>query len=96
MPTYVRFAAMIATSTVAMFGLMYLNTYQLDHVFFSEMRTYMAFVMGATMAVIMLGFMLNMHTNRKANIGIFLGASSSLPSRSTSSEARRQSMMSLT
>ena len=29
---------MIATSTVVMFGLMYLNMYQLDHVFFSETR----------------------------------------------------------
>lgn len=32
---YSRFAAMIATSTAVMFGLMYLNTYALDHVFFS-------------------------------------------------------------
>ncbi len=61
---YVKFAAMIATSTVAMFGLMYLNTYALDHVFFSEARTYMAFVMGATMAIIMLSFMLKMYTNK--------------------------------
>lgn len=38
MPMYAKFAAMIATSTVAMFGLMYLNTYQIDHVFFSETR----------------------------------------------------------
>jgi hypothetical protein len=30
--SYIRFGAMIATSTVAMFALMYLNTYALDHV----------------------------------------------------------------
>jgi uncharacterized protein (DUF305 family) len=71
---YGRFAAMIATSTVAMFGLMYLNTYQLDHVAFSETRTYMALVMGATMAVIMLAFMLKMHTNRRVNLAIFAGS----------------------
>lgn len=71
---YARFGAMIATSTVAMFGLMYLNTYQLDHVFFSETRTYMALVMGATMAVIMLSFMRGMYSNRRANIGIYSGA----------------------
>jgi hypothetical protein len=35
---YARFGMMIATSTVVMLGLMYLNTYQLDHVFFSETR----------------------------------------------------------
>jgi uncharacterized protein (DUF305 family) len=74
MKMYARFGAMIATSTVAMLGLMYLNTYQVDHVFFSETRTYMALVMGATMAVIMLAFMLKMHTNRRANIGIFVGS----------------------
>ncbi|PXW67390.1 hypothetical protein C7451_13112 [Blastomonas natatoria] len=32
--TYTRFLAMIATSTVVMFGLMYLNTYALDHIFY--------------------------------------------------------------
>ena len=70
MNPYLKFAAMIATSTLAMFGLMYLNTYASDHVFFSETRTYMAFVMGATMAVIMLVYMLNMYKNKFANIAI--------------------------
>jgi FlaA1/EpsC-like NDP-sugar epimerase len=69
---YARFAAMIATSTVVMFGLMYLNTYQLDHVTFSETRTYMAVLMGATMAIIMLAFMLSMYKNRRVNLGIFI------------------------
>ena len=71
---YSRFAAMIATSTVVMFGLMYLNTYALDHVYFSETRVYMALLMGGTMAVIMLGFMLNMYKNRRVNLGIFTGS----------------------
>lgn len=71
---YGRFAAMIATSTVVMLGLMYLNTYELDHVFFSETRAYMSLVMGAAMACIMLAFMLKMHTNRLMNIGIFVGS----------------------
>lgn len=74
MSQYVRFAAMIATSTVAMFGLMYLNTYQTGHVFFSETRVYMAFVMGACMAVIMLTFMLGMHKKRGVNIGIYVAS----------------------
>ncbi len=46
---------MIVTSTVVMFVLMYLNTYSLDHIYWSETRAYMALVMGATMALIMLG-----------------------------------------
>jgi hypothetical protein len=66
---------MIAVATVVMLGLMYLNTYSLDHLFFSETRAYMALVMGATMAVIMLGFMLSMYTNRQVNIGIVVGSS---------------------
>jgi hypothetical protein len=74
MMKYSRFAAMVATSTVVMFGLMYLNTYALDHVYFSETRAYMALVMGATMAVIMLAFMLAMYTDRRINIAIAVGS----------------------
>lgn len=74
MKHYAKFGAMIATSTVVMFGLMYLNTYALDHIFFSETRAYMALLMGATMAVIMLGFMLGMYKNRRVNLCIFLGS----------------------
>jgi uncharacterized protein (DUF305 family) len=74
MHSYARFGAMIATSTLVMFGLMYLNTYQLDHVFFSETRAYMALVMGATMSIIMLGFMQGMYKNQRVNLGIFSGS----------------------
>lgn len=74
MNKYAKFGLMILTSTVVMFGLMYLHTYQLDHIFFSETRFYMALVMGATMAVIMLTFMLGMYTNRAANVAIFVGS----------------------
>lgn len=74
MNKYARFGAMIATSTIVMYGLMYLNTYQLDHVFFSETRAYMALIMGATMSIIMLGFMGGMYTNRRVNLGIFAGS----------------------
>ena len=71
---YARFGAMIATSTVAMFGLMYLNTYALDHVFFSETRLWMALYMGAAMAVIMLAYMLGMYASRALNVAIFASA----------------------
>jgi uncharacterized protein (DUF305 family) len=72
--SYWRFAAMIATSTAVMYGLMYLNTYAIEHVSWSQTRAWMALVMGATMAVIMLGFMLGMYRNRRLNIAIFAGA----------------------
>jgi uncharacterized protein (DUF305 family) len=74
MNVYRKFFLMIATSTVIMFGLMYLNTYELDHVFFSETRAYMALIMGATMAAIMLLFMLGMYKDRKINTMIFIGS----------------------
>jgi hypothetical protein len=56
--SYWRFAAMIATSTLVMFGLMYIHTYIWDHAYFSETRAWMALLMGAVMAIIMLVFML--------------------------------------
>jgi len=72
MNSYVRFATMIAVSTVVMLGLMYLNTYEMDHVFFSETRAFMAIVMGATMAAIMLGFMLKMYPRPGLNAAILV------------------------
>ena len=71
---YGRFVAMIATSTVVMFGLMYFNTYALEHVYFSQTRMWMALYMGAAMAVVMLAFMLGMYRSRRANAAIFAGA----------------------
>lgn len=69
--SYTRFAAMIGTSTLVMFALMYLNTYAWGHIFFSETRSYMALYMGAAMAVVMLSFMLGMYTSRRANLAIY-------------------------
>lgn len=72
--SYGRFAGMIAASTTVMFALMYLNTFAWDHVRWSETRFYMAFLMGAAMALIMLGFMLSMYRNTTLNIGIAAAA----------------------
>ena len=68
--SYVRFGVMITTATIVMYGLMYLNTYALDHVWFSQTRVWMAILMGAVMAIIMLSFMLNMYKNNRINIAI--------------------------
>ncbi|MGE0372940.1 MAG: DUF305 domain-containing protein [Gammaproteobacteria bacterium] len=72
--SYWRFAAMIATSTVVMYGLMYLNTYAWEQVFWSETRAWMALIMGSIMSVIMLGFMLGMYKRRAVNLAIFGGS----------------------
>lgn len=72
---YVRFAAMIGTSMVAMFLLTYLNSYEiLGHARFSETRLFMTLIMGAAMMVIMLSFMLGMYRDAKANAAIYIGA----------------------
>ncbi|ANW00870.1 DUF305 domain-containing protein [Bradyrhizobium icense] len=70
--SYGRFAAMIAASTVMMFGLMYLNTFSADHIWYSQTRAWMALLMGAVMAVVMLSFMWSMYKSRTANVAILV------------------------
>ncbi len=65
---------MVGISTVAMFALMYFNTYELDHVFFSETRFYMALMMGAVMAAIMLVAMWRMFPRTGLNAAIVAGS----------------------
>ena len=59
---------------IVMFGLMYLNTFQLSHVRWSETRFYMTFLMGAAMAVIMLSFMRGMYESNRTNMAIYIGS----------------------
>ena len=67
----VKFTLMILTSTVIMYIMMYFNTYQWDHIYFSETRAYKALYMGAGMAVVMLAFMTNMYKKTKVNLMIY-------------------------
>lgn len=71
---YWRFGAMIATSMIVMFILMYLNTYEFSHARWSETRFFMTLIMGAGMAIVMLSFMLGMYKNPKLNIAIYSGS----------------------
>lgn len=71
MNPYLKFTLMILTSTLVMYVMMYLNTYQWDHVYFSETRAYMALYMGAAMAIIMLAFMTNMYKKTKLNLVVY-------------------------
>lgn len=70
---YLRFGAMIATSTIVMFVLTYTNSMQLEHVRWSEERFYMALLMGGAMAIVMLAFMWGMYKNTKVNVAIVIG-----------------------
>lgn len=72
--SYARFSAMIATSTVVMFILMYSLVYRLSHVAFSDTRAFMALYMGAAMAIIMMAFMWSMYSKRTVNAAIMAGS----------------------
>ncbi len=75
MSNYVKLFLMVGTSVVLMFGITYLTSFDIvDHAFFSETRAYVALLMGTTMVVVMLAYMLGMYPNKSANIGIFVGA----------------------
>lgn len=74
MSKYTRFALMIVTSTALMLGLMYLHTYALDHVYWSDTRFFMVLIMGASMAIVMLTFMRGMYESRGLNLFIYAGA----------------------
>ncbi|QCR22756.1 DUF305 domain-containing protein [Pontibacter sp. SGAir0037] len=71
---YTKFTLMLLCSFIAMYITMYLNTYSIDHVYFSLTRFYMTCLGIAAMAVIMLLFMRNMYRNRKKNIAIVLAS----------------------
>ncbi len=65
---------MIAASATLMFCLMYMNSYQLSHAWFSQTRMFMTFIMAVTMALVMLFFIRHMYKNKYANISIVIGS----------------------
>ena len=71
---YRKFAAMLATSFIIMYAVMYLNVDQIDHIYTAQTRTYMTILMIAPMAISMLLFMWDMYGNVKLNY-IILAAS---------------------
>ncbi|APZ49256.1 DUF305 domain-containing protein [Jeotgalibaca sp. PTS2502] len=72
MNKYARFGLMILTSTVIMYFMMFVNVNEYDHVQISQTRIYMAVMMGAIMAIIMMGFMWKMYDNKKLNTAILV------------------------
>lgn len=67
---YLRFGAMILTSMLIMYGVMYMATWQWSHLSWSASRAFMALAMGGTMGFVMLGWMLNMYKNARLNLVI--------------------------
>ncbi|MFO7557127.1 MAG: DUF305 domain-containing protein [Desulfobacterales bacterium] len=74
MPPYRNFVLMILAASVLMFCLMYLNTYQLSHAWFSQTRMFMTFIMAGSMALVMLLFMRHMYRDKRANLAIAIGS----------------------
>jgi Na+/melibiose symporter-like transporter len=71
---YTTYFLMLGGSFIAMYITMYLNTYAIDHVYFSMTRFYMTCLGISAMAVIMLLFMLKMYENKKKNTIILMGS----------------------
>ncbi|MBN2623561.1 MAG: DUF305 domain-containing protein [Acidimicrobiales bacterium] len=65
---YLRFGAMILTSMVFMYWVMFVGSWELSHVRFSQSRVFMALTMGGTMGLVMLAWMLNMYRSVTGNI----------------------------
>ena len=71
---YTKFAIMLGASFIAMYITMYLNTYSIDHVYFSLTRFYMTCLGISAMALIMFFMMKKMYKNKKKNTAIVLGS----------------------
>ncbi|WP_347753865.1 DUF305 domain-containing protein [Agrococcus sp. ProA11] len=69
---YLRFGAMILTAVVIMYFVMFAGSWEWGHIRLSESRIFMALTMGGTMVLVMLGWMLSMYKNTKANIAIIV------------------------
>lgn len=69
-----RFWAMIATSVVLMFPLMYQLVYSSDHLAFSLNRLIASLVMGCVMTIVMLGFMWSMYEGTRTKVAVVVVA----------------------
>lgn len=70
-PHYVRLAAMLAVSFVAMYGLMYAMVDRLSNVYNSLNQVYMALLMTAVMLCIEIGLMYPMYPRKGLNVALF-------------------------
>ncbi|RKD15167.1 DUF305 domain-containing protein [Pelobium manganitolerans] len=64
---YNKFGWMLLASFIIMYAVMFLNVDKLDHVYLSTTRAYMALLMVAPMALLMLAMMPMMYPNKRLN-----------------------------
>jgi len=62
---YKKFLLMLVISFVLMYGIMFLNVDEANHIYLSVTRTYMSLLMVSAMAVVMMPMMGNMYPDRK-------------------------------
>jgi hypothetical protein len=74
MDSYKKMPLMLGLSFIIMYAVMFLNVDDGSHIFLSLTRLYMALLMVAPMAVLMIVLMPMMYKNRKKNTAIILGA----------------------
>ena len=74
MNPYFKFAAMMATSFVIMYAVMFANVDTVYHIYLSPTRYYMTLLMVAPMAFTMLLFMWKMYPSKLINYAILTGA----------------------
>lgn len=72
--SYTKFILMMAVSFIIMYSVMFLNVDEFNHIYISLTRIYMALLMVAPMAVVMMAMMGNMYSNKKTNTYIVGGA----------------------
>lgn len=68
---YKKFLFMLAISFIIMYGIMFLNVDEANHIYLSTTRLYMSTLMVSTMAIMMLLMMGKMYQNRILNRVIF-------------------------
>ncbi|WP_421978138.1 DUF305 domain-containing protein [Roseivirga seohaensis] len=71
---YIKFLFMMLVSFMMMYGIMFLNVAEIDHILLSTTRTYMSLLMVAPMAISMMLFMWGMYENKRLNTVIISGA----------------------
>jgi hypothetical protein len=71
---YKKFLLMLVISFVLMYGIMFLNVDEANHIYLSVTRTYMSLLMVSAMAVVMMPMMGNMYPDRKLNKIILVSA----------------------
>jgi uncharacterized protein (DUF305 family) len=72
--SYKMFTVTMIISFIIMYGVMFLNVDEANHIHISTTRIYMSLLMVSAMAVIMMLMMGNMYPSKRVDTGIIVGA----------------------